>query len=140
MSDGPDLAPRLASTRLVYVADREADMLPLMTRSQQLGCPADWLIHAAHNRCLPNSEKLWPHATDGMALGEIEFLLAARPGGKARLVRQQSWARRVELKAGKATPSKRPASWQANMVHLPAPRHRIAVVDESSGRDCGRSG
>jgi hypothetical protein len=96
-----ELAPRLASTRLVYVADREADMLPLMARAQQLGCPVDWLIRAAHNRCLPNSEKLWPHTTDGAALGEIEFLLAARPGSKARLVRQQLWARRVELKAGK---------------------------------------
>jgi len=96
-----ELAPRLASTRLVYVADREADMMPLMARAQQLGCPADWLVRAAHNRCLPNSEKLWPHTTDGAALGEIEFTLAARPGSKERIVRQRLWARRVELKAGK---------------------------------------
>lgn len=53
-----ELAPQLPSTRLVYVADREADMLPLMLRAQQLDCPADWLVRAAHNRCLPNSEKL----------------------------------------------------------------------------------
>ena len=98
-----ELAPRLPATRLVYVADREADMLPLMIRAQQLDCPADWLVRAAHNRCLPNSEKLWPHVTDGEPLGEIEFALAARPGTKARIVRQQLWARCVELKADKGT-------------------------------------
>lgn len=96
-----ELAPRLPATRLVYVADREADMLPLMVRAQQLDCAADWLVRAAHNRCLPNSDKLWPHVTAGASLGEIEFALAARPGTKARIVRQQLWARRVELNAGK---------------------------------------
>jgi hypothetical protein len=85
----------------VYVADREADMLPLMMRAQQLACPVDWLVRAAHNRCLPNSDKLWPHTTEGAPLGEVEFTLAARPGAKARIVRQQLWARRVELNAGK---------------------------------------
>ena len=98
-----ELAPRLPATRLVYVADREADMLPLMVRARQLDCPADWLVRAAHNRCLPNSGKLWPHVTEGEPLGEIEFALAARPGTKARIVRQQLWARRVELKADKGT-------------------------------------
>lgn len=96
-----ELAPELPATRLVFVADREADMLPLMARAQGLGCPVDWLVRAAHNRCLPNSDKLWPHTTEGAALGEIEFKLAARPGSKARVVRQQLWARRVELNAGK---------------------------------------
>jgi hypothetical protein len=96
-----ELAPRMPSTRLVYVADREADMLALMVRAQQLGNPADWLVRASHNRCLPNSEKLWPHVTEGQSIGEIEFTLPARPGAKARLVRQQLWVCRVELKAGK---------------------------------------
>jgi hypothetical protein len=59
-----ELAPRLPATRLVYVADREADMLSLMVRAQQLACPVDWLVRAAHNRCLPDSEKLWPHGTE----------------------------------------------------------------------------
>ena len=49
-----ELAPRLPATRLVYVADREADMLSLMERARQLDCPADWLARAAHNRCLPD--------------------------------------------------------------------------------------
>ena len=96
-----ELAPNLPTTRLVYVADREADMMPLMARAQDLACPVDWLVRAAHNRCLPESEKLWPHTTQGEPLGQIEFALAARPGTKARIVRQHLWARRVELRAGK---------------------------------------
>ena len=95
------LAPRLPGTHMVYVADREADMLPLLVRAQQLACPVDWLVRAAHNRCLPNSEKLWRHTTEGTPLGEVEFTLAARPGTKAHIVRQQLWARRVELNEGK---------------------------------------
>lgn len=96
-----ELAPSLPTTRLVYVADREADMVPLMARAQELACPVDWLVRAAHNRCLPDSEKLWPHTTHGEPLGQIEFALAARPGTAARVVRQHLWARRVELHAGK---------------------------------------
>lgn len=96
-----ELAPNLPTTRLVYVADREADMLPLMARAQELAFPVDWLVRAAHNRCLPHSEKLWPHTTQGEALGHIEFTLPARPGSKARIVRQHLWARPVELPAGK---------------------------------------
>jgi hypothetical protein len=42
-----ELAPRLPATRLVCVADREADMLPLMVRARQLDCPADWPVRAA---------------------------------------------------------------------------------------------
>jgi len=95
-----ELAPRLPATRLVYVADREVDMLPLMVRAQRLDCPVDWLVRAAHKRCLPNSDKLWPHVTEGASLGKIEFALAPRGGTKARIVRQQLCARRVELNAG----------------------------------------
>ena len=96
-----ELAPKIPNTRLVYVADREADMLPLMKRAQDLGNPVDWLVRAAHDRSLPESATLWAHTTHGPALGEIEFALAARPGVKARTVRQQLWARQVELPAGK---------------------------------------
>jgi hypothetical protein len=53
-----ELDPRLPATRLVYVADREADM-PMRKRAHQLENPVDWLVRAAYNRCLPNSDKLW---------------------------------------------------------------------------------
>jgi hypothetical protein len=95
-----EMAAQLPATRLVYVADRVADMVPLMLRAQELGTPADWLVRAQHNRCLPQSEKLWHHASAGTPLGEIAFEMAARHGVKARTVRQQLWARKVELPAG----------------------------------------
>lgn len=96
-----EMAPNLPDTRLVYVADREADLVPLMLRAQELGTPADWLVRAQHNRCLPEGEKLWLHAGAGKPVGEITFAMAARHGVKARTVRQQLWARKVELPAGK---------------------------------------
>jgi hypothetical protein len=46
-----EVAPHLPETRLVYVADREADMLPLMLRAQELGTPVDWLVRAAPRSC-----------------------------------------------------------------------------------------
>jgi len=96
-----EMAIDMPGTRLVYVADREADLMPLMVRAQELGTPADWLVRAKHNRCLAEGDKLWAHATEGAPLGEISFQMPARKDTKARLVRQQLWARSIELPAGK---------------------------------------
>jgi hypothetical protein len=42
-----EIAAWLVSTRLVYVADREGDMLvELMQRAKALNTPADWLVRA----------------------------------------------------------------------------------------------
>ena len=97
-----ELAATMSATRLVYVADREADLLEMMRRAQTLGTPADWLVRAKHNRCLPEGAKLWWHTCTGEPLGEIVFTMGSRHGQKARKVRQQLWARRVSLPAGKA--------------------------------------
>jgi hypothetical protein len=96
-----EMAGALPATRLVYVADREADLVELMQRAQALDTPADWLVRAMHNRCLPEGEKLWSHTCAGELLGEIVFTMASRHGQKAREVRQQLWARRLEIPAGK---------------------------------------
>ena len=87
----------MPDTRLVYVADREADILALMQRAHALGTPADWLIRAQHNRCLPEGGKLWAATGAQDPLGEIEFTLASRHGQAARSVRQQLWVRTVDL-------------------------------------------
>lgn len=42
--------------------------------AQEVSTPADWLVRAKRNRCLPNGDKLWAHTTDGAPLGEISFL------------------------------------------------------------------
>lgn len=99
-----EMAADLPATRLVYLADREADLMPLMRRAKELGEPADWLIRASHNRCLPDGGKLWEHTTADESLGEIEFMLASRHGLKARLVRQQLWAKRIALRDGAGEP------------------------------------
>ena len=84
-----EMAAQLPDTRLVYVADREADLVPLMLRAHELGAPADWLVRAKHNRCLPDGDKLWQHTGAGEPIGELTFAMAARHGVKARTVRQQ---------------------------------------------------
>lgn len=92
-----EMAAEMPGTRLVYVADREADLLTMMARAQALGTPADWPVRAKHNRCLPDGDgdKLWTHTSAGAALGEITFTMPARDEQKSRKVRQQLWERRV---------------------------------------------
>ncbi|PHV03800.1 IS4 family transposase [Janthinobacterium sp. BJB412] len=140
-----EMAPALPDTRLVYVADREADLMPLMARAQQLGTPADWLVRAKHNRCLPEGDKLWAHTTEGVSLGEITFQMPARKDVKARPVRQQLWARRVELPAGKgatvtatcivarevgAPPDATPVEWRLLTNRTVAnDREAVALID-----------
>ena len=41
-----EMAATLPATRLVYVADREADVVALMRRARDLSTPADWLVRA----------------------------------------------------------------------------------------------
>ena len=96
-------AAQLPETRLVYVADREADMMGMLRRTHQLGTPADWLVRAKHDRCLADGEgkRLWSETTDGVPLGEISFIMAGRGKQKARQVRQQVWSKRVLLRDGK---------------------------------------
>ena len=97
-----ELAADMPDTRLVYVADREADMVEMMRCARDLGTPADWLVRAKHNRCLPDEDgtKLWERTTSGTPLGEITFTIGSRENQKGRTVRQQLWACEVEIKDG----------------------------------------
>lgn len=94
-----EMAVKMPATRLVYVADREADLVDMMARAQEMGTPADWLVRAKHNRCLPDGDgaKLWAYTTAGQAAGEIAFTLPARDDQKSRKVRQQLWVREVSI-------------------------------------------
>lgn len=89
-----EMAALMPQTRLVYLADRKADMVAMMQRARELGTPADWLVRAKYNRCLPGEEgeKRWEYTSGGEALGEIAFTMPARGPQKARPVRQQLWA------------------------------------------------
>lgn len=95
-------APGLAGTRLVYLADREADMVALMARAEDLGHPLDYLIRAQHERTLANGGKLRATLAAAPVLGEVCFPLPARTGQAARTVCQQVQTACVELQgAGK---------------------------------------
>ncbi len=95
-----EMAPRLGQTRLVYVADREADIMALMVKARDNATPVDWLLRSRHNRTLAGGDKLWTRVTESQALGELRFTLPSRQGHKAREVIQQIWAQRVELPDG----------------------------------------
>ena len=90
-------ATTLPDTRLVYVADREGDIAALMELADTLCHPADWLIRARHNRNLAEGGKLWDKVEGSEVLGEIAFILPGRAGQKAREVRQELRASRIEL-------------------------------------------
>lgn len=96
-----ELAAELPDTRLVYVADREADIVELMATARDLDHPADWLVRCQHNRALPDGKKLWAQVSAGEVLGEVCFTLPARHGQKARAVRQQLRAAAVALSDGR---------------------------------------
>jgi hypothetical protein len=93
-------AADLPNTRLVYVGDRESDLLALMRRAAELGHPADWLVRARHNRVLPEGGKLWARVSAEEPLGKIGFTHAPRRGQKARQVHQTVRAKSVTLAEG----------------------------------------
>ena len=104
-------ATDLPETRLVYVADREADILALMQRADALGNPADWLIRAQHNRKLTGeSDKLWDKVAKTDALGELSFYLPPRAGRQGRKVVQRMRTLRVSF------PSENGGTFEASAI------------------------
>jgi len=55
-----EMAPHLHGTRLVYLADREADIMALLRRAGALSTPVDWLLRYRHN---PHPER-WRQAVE----------------------------------------------------------------------------
>lgn len=102
------LAETMDATRLIYVTDREGDIMELMVAARNRGNPADWLIRSQHNRVLPvpEHEKLWTTVEAQEPVAEICFALKSRRKGKnkearkARQVRQQLFVKRMILPDG----------------------------------------
>jgi hypothetical protein len=91
-----ELAGHLPDTRLVYVADRESDMLELMLKGRDLKHKADWLIRSTHNRVLEDG-KLWDSVMKEEAIGCVSFTIPSRAGSKARRVQQEIRSKRIHL-------------------------------------------
>ena len=121
----------MRQTRLVYIADREADMATLMARAQALGTPADWLIRAQHNRC----GKFWAATRSQAPLGEIEFTLASRQRQAERTARQRLWEHGVDLPATAGDRARDLRDCQRNRYTRRYQAHRLALGHQSQGAD-----
>ena len=95
-----ELSGSLPNTRLVYVADREADIVELMRTARELDEPVDWLVRSKHNRALPQGERLWSAVIAQEPVGELRFTMPSRQGQKAREVHQQIRVKHVTLADG----------------------------------------
>jgi len=103
-----EMAVRCPEQRLVYVTDREGDMLDLLKKAQKLGYPADWLIRATHNRKLSDQAKLWDavdqHTLATKSVEPISITLVQAkevnpPKGKKPIVWRLTTNRKVETEA-----------------------------------------
>lgn len=136
-----EMAVDMPGTRLVYLAGREADMVEMMRRARDVNTPADWLVRAKHDRCLPDTDgaKLWATTTSVEPLGEIALVTGARANQKSRTVRQQLWARRVE-RGRQARQSDGDLYRRARSGGTQwRQAHRMALVDEPRGHNAGTS-
>ena len=92
-----ELAAEIPATRLVYVGDRESDMLALLVKARDLEHAADYLLRSQHDRTLPEGGKLWSEVMQRQPLGRLGFELPAGRGRKARAVKQELRAQRIRL-------------------------------------------
>jgi len=84
-----EMADRCPQNRLVYVADREGDILSLMARAKALNTPADWLVRAKHNRKLSKDERLWDRLDKQEVMSRISFIKPRKKGEKSRQIQQE---------------------------------------------------
>jgi hypothetical protein len=77
-------AADMPETKLVYVADRESDIVELMRTARNLGNPADWLLRSQHNRALPDGGKLWATGREAGSRRPVSWPVkwARRPASK----------------------------------------------------------
>ena len=120
-------AASLASTRLVYVADREGDLLPLMRKAQELGHPADWLVRSQHNRKLMVPVKLKISAEDRKKARED----AKKAGNSGKSGEpEESSAKPVRLKMWDETRQGAPLG-EVKFVMPRRPGHRARTVHQT---------
>jgi hypothetical protein len=88
-------------TRLVYLADREADLFEIyaehnrqLARQEQA---ADWLIRARHDRHTQTGQKLWASVRAAPELGRVEFDMPSSNTRKGGRIVQSLRARTLTL-------------------------------------------
>ena len=107
-----EMAAEMPDTRLVYLADREADLVAMMGRARDLGTPADWLVRGKHNRCRPEATAASCGITPQLGKRWAKSHSRCRAEKqKARTVRQQLWARAVDIADGGRLAASPPHAW-----------------------------
>lgn len=76
------LAETMDTTRLVYVIDREGDIMELMVTARDKGHSADWLIRSQHNRVLPRRKKRNCGRPSRRKALSQRYVLHSSPGAK----------------------------------------------------------
>lgn len=93
-----EMAARLPETRLVYVADREADIGEWIGWAGAQQNPADWLVRSTHNRKVAGEgAKLWDGFRPDHQVGSVTFTLPARARQPCRQVTQALSVRRCRI-------------------------------------------
>jgi len=97
-----EIAGDLPDTRLVYVADREADIYELFVAANDSA--VELLVRASHDRALLDDGRLRETLARAQALGTVTFTLPKSAKRPARTVTQTLRAARVSIRApnGKA--------------------------------------
>ncbi len=131
-----ELQARVPETRLVYTADREADIYEVfaerhLVQQAQLPC-AEWLIRSEHDRKLRDGRNLWEAAAEAPVLAQVEFDRPATDKRKARHIVQTLQAVPVTLKApyryGQTLPDVAITALLATEVNPPADEAPITWV------------
>ncbi|MGH7261378.1 MAG: hypothetical protein ACREI9_11965 [Nitrospiraceae bacterium] len=131
-------------TRLVYLADRAADLFEIYTEHQQQlerqETAADWLIRARHDRNTASGKKLWSAVEAAPELGRVEFDLPASKNRKGPKIVQSLQALRITLMAPQPSGMNRPievTALLAREVDPPARRdaHRMDAAYQPRGHD-----
>lgn len=98
------LRTRCTETRFVCVGDRESDVYELFATERPEG--VDWLIRAAHNRCVCHPEEyLWEAVQATEPLGHTDLLVPARGSIPQRTARLTLRCAPVRLRPPKARAS-----------------------------------
>jgi Transposase Tn5 dimerisation domain len=106
------LQQSIPQSRIVYVADREADFFELLAAAAggvtNAAPKAGFVIRSQHDRALDSDKSLRATLARAPVLGEVSFDIPGKGTRKARTVTQQLRARRVRIKAPKHLKSETP--------------------------------
>lgn len=120
-------------TKLVYLADREADLFEIYAEHQRRLSSqeqaADWLIRARHDRNTETGEKLWSKVAATAELGRVEFDLPASKTRKGRKIVQSLQVARVTLSAPQAHAEIQPIEVTALLAREIDPPHGETPIE-----------